>query len=251
MKNVLLLTFPKTITNYNGYYMLHVDNNLNVAGGRFTGCRETFCANIRHKHNGTRSGEGFSEINTNRLYVLITFGGRTSDTGLLDKMTRSLKLVNSFERYHKWPLSKIKPANDKRKSVDIPSVLFIANRKWGVSPYLVSLYTLLIRLGKYPWLTDTIVNEADHKTIVAKLKKVCSAKRNTFNDAMHIHKSINMANILISNYDELFKGKSKRYHWSTGKLNSSLYYNEGISLLAADQSKYKKLQKKCLELKKK
>lgn len=247
----LLFTFPKAINNYNGYYMLHMNNSLGVANNIFTSCRETFCANIRHKHNGTRLERGLSKINTNRLYVLITFGGGHSNKEILCKMTKSLKLINSFERYYKWPISKIKLANDKRESVDMPAILFIGNRNWGVSPYLVSLYTLLTRLGKYPWLTDTIVNETDHKKLIAKLKKVCSAKKHSFRDAMHIHTSMNMANILMCNHDELFKGKPKKYHWSTDKLNGNAGYNEGISLLASGKSNYKELYKKCQELEKK
>lgn len=65
---------------------------------------------------------------------------------------------------------------------------------------------------------------------------------------MHIHTSISMANILMHNYDELFKDKPKKYHWNIDKLNSSPSCTEGISLLAAGRSNYKKLYNKYKKL---
>jgi len=249
MQNIMLSTFPVGLRDYRGFYMLYVDKNLNIIPNRFTGCRETFCAGMRHKHNNTKSAQNFSKINTNRLYVLITLGAPFSKKGywyeILNKMTKSLKIVNSFERRYKWPLSKMRLVDDKRKSVNIPSVLFIGNRKWGISPYLVSLYTLLLRLGKYPWITNDVVNETNHDELLEKLKKVCDTHKRNYTDAMHIHVSINTAISLISNYDELFQGKSKKYHWSMDRLNNfGGGYNEGIRLLAEGKTRYKKLYNK-------
>ncbi len=244
MKNTLLTTLPNSIASYSGYYMLSVDSNLNAIHSRYTGCRETFCASLRHKHNGGHMNE-FSCINTKKLYVLITLGKPVSGDSILTKMTKSLKLVNSFERYYKWPLSKIRPVNDKRKYLNIPSILFTGNSKWGISPYLVSFYTLLLRIGKYSWLTDTIVNEGDHKELVKKLKKVCNAKQDSFPDAGHIYTSINMANTLISNYNKLFRTQPKKYHWSIERINNGGGYNEGIRLLADGNTRYQELYMKC------
>jgi len=227
-----------------------VDKDLNIIPGKFTSCRETFCAWTRYKHNSMRPGEGFSKINTDRLYVLISFGKPRSDKEywyILRKMTKSLKIVNSFERHYKWPLSKIRRVDDKRKSIT-PSILFIGNRKWGISPYLVSFYILLLRLGKYQWVTDNIVNETDHKKLIVKLKKICSVNKHDSRDAMHIHTSISMANILMHNYDELFKGKPKKYHWNTDKLNGNSGSTEGIRLLAEGKTCYKALYKRCKKL---
>lgn len=255
MRNILLTTFPKAIVAYSGFYMLYVDNNLHIVSNKFTSCRETFCAGLRHKQNNSRQGNGFSKINTNRLYVLISFGkphpgGESKYWDILDVMAKSLKIVNSFERYYNWPLSKVRLVDNKHKSAKIPSVLFVGNRKWGISPYLVSFYLLLLRLGKYSWLTDTITNEINHKKLVAKLRNVCSAKKNGFIDAKHINTSISMANILMRNYDELFKGKSKKYHWSTDRIPGSSGYTEGISKLSKGTTNYKELYNKCMELKK-
>jgi len=169
-------------------------------------------------------------------------------------MEKSLKLVNSFERYYKWATSKIRIANDERNNIDVPAVLFISNRNWVTSPYLVSFYTLLIRLGKHTWLTNTIVNETDHKKLITKLKKACSI--NNIGDAKYILQSIDTATVIISNYNKLFKGKPKKYHWSISRLGLDPYkpkdmtnaFHEGITNLANGFTYYKELYNKCINL---
>jgi hypothetical protein len=184
------------------------------------------------------------------LYVLISHG-KTNGTiiakkRILKEMSRSLKLVNSFEQKYKWVLSKTEYADDRRKQVHVPSVLFSGCRKWGSSAYLTSFYTLLLRLGTHEWILNDIFDESDHEKLIIKLKKVCATNSNSNRDAMHIYKSLDTACFLMANYDDLFSEKSGKYYWSEDRLlKNRRPYNEGIRLLADGNSSYKKLNDKC------
>jgi hypothetical protein len=252
MKKVLLTKFPKELTAYNSFYMLFVDKNLDIVPGKYTSCRETFCAGIRRKYNietqYSPPQEICATINTSKFYVLITFGKKNNSVTkkqawdkILGVTTKSLKIINSFERHYKWPLSKIKLVDSDQQSVCIPSTLFVGNRKWGASPYLVSFYLLLTRLGRYPWITDDVVNEDSHNKLVNKLEKLCDSIQNKCVDAMHISRSLNMAKTLMADYDRLFKGKPNKYHWSIDRINVGNGYSEGIRTLAEGKTHHKEL----------
>jgi len=253
MTKPLLKRFPNEMSTYRGVYMFHMDNDLEIVKRTFTSCRETFNACLRHKYNETE--RVFSSINTHRLHVLITLGASNKENSeedwaaLLEKMTKSLKLLNSFERSYKWPLSRIKLIDNVRKNTYVPSVLFVGNRKWITSPYLVSTYTLLIRIGTAPWFTNDLADESDHNKLITKIKKECLVETNR--DGLHIKHSIKTINILMANYKELFSNKSRKYHWSTAIIRPGRNpYNEGIRVLASGTTGNIELLNKCNEISK-
>ena len=253
--NILLKKFPSGISTYKGFYMFHVDNDFEIVRGTYTSCRESFVHAIRHKYNGVKGI--YTTINTYRLCILATLGSSNySDSkkdwdNLLKNMTKSLKLLNSFERNYKWPLSKIRFVDNKAKNRYMPSALFIGNRKWIEAPYLVSFYTLLMRLGIRGWLTDDIVNEADHIKLVTTLKRASAQYMDRNMDAKHIHNSLTMIDVLMANHKELFSDKPRKYHWANERvLCGRNPYNEGIRLLAGGATGNAELRDKCKALKK-
>jgi len=255
MNNILLKRFPIGITPYKGFHMLHVDNDFEIVEKTYTGCRETFVHCIRHKYNGTKGN--FDAINTHRLYILATLGASNRGDNkkdwdsLLKQMMKSLKLLNSFERNHKWPLSKIRFVDNKSKNWCIPSALFIGNRKWIEVPYLVSWYTLLMRSGTRGWLTDDIVNETDHDKLITALRKSCKNCMSLDRDAKHIYSSLATIDILMANYKELFSDKPRKYHWDNQRIRRGRNpYNEGIRSLADGVTGNAELRNKCEALKK-
>jgi hypothetical protein len=161
-------------------------------------------------------------------------------------------LVNSFERHYKWPLSKIQFVDDRRYDACVPSALFIGCRKWVTSPYLVSVYMLLLRTGIRPWLGNGVINKTDHNELITGLKNTAEECRNIQPDAMHIYRSLKMIDILMANYKELFSDKPKKYHWATARVRKGASsYNEGIRKLAEGQTGNTELHDKCKALIKK
>jgi len=255
MNNILLRKFPAGISPYKGFNMFHVDNNFEIVERTYTGCRETFVHSIRLKYNGTEGS--LNTINTHRLYILATLGASNRGenkkdwNSLLKQMIKSLKLLNSFERNYKWPLSKIRFVDNKSKGRCIPSALFIGNRKWIEVPYLVSWYTLLMRSGTRKWLTDDIINKTDHSKLITALKKSCKSCMSLDRDAIHIYSSLGMIDILMANYKELFSDKPRKYHWANERILYGRYpYNEGIRALAEGITGNAELRDKCKALKK-
>ena len=246
--------FPYQVGMYKMFQMMHVNNDLEIVKNTSTSCRETFISYIRRKYN-PNTPTNCRSINTRRLYVLATLGAsyikdsKKAWNNLFQKTERSLKLVNSFERYYKWPLSKVLYVDDTRKTWCTPSSLFIGTRKWATSPYLISAYLLFLRAGTRVWLKDSVINESDHNKLITKLINNSNKYKGVQVDAEHIYNSIKMINILMANHTELFSDKPKGYHWSMERLQVGVpSYTEGIRKLADGKTGYKELYKKCKKL---
>lgn len=103
----LLVNTPNNLSMYDRFYMLHLTNDMDIPKNMYTSCRETFCSNIRHKYAKDSELLQIHQINTRRMYVLTTHGKITitgnnaARTNISREMTKSLKIVNSFERNYK------------------------------------------------------------------------------------------------------------------------------------------------------
>ena len=85
-----------------------------------------------------------------------------------ERLRNGLKLLNHYEKMAKASLSKLYKIKDKDKNGKIKkgAWLFVGPVFWMKSPYLTSMYTLLIRLG------DKKFKFTDHKSLVKDMERV-------------------------------------------------------------------------------
>ncbi len=216
-------------------------------------CREFFTVCMRKKYTAT----GHKKISTSRAHVIHTFGRvrktieKSSWLRILGTAVKSLKIINAFERKYKWyPLTKVYPVDDDRGNTCVPSIFFLGPGKWTMSPYLFSLYTLMIRAGRNDWLSDKVLDFCnDHDVFIKKLYSLACAHGSSGGDAIQIRESIKVWDILMANYKELFGNTSREYNWSLERLSNPDYCRmEGIQRLAIGTSTETELCDKVREL---
>lgn len=211
-------------------------------------CREFFVKSYRDAITGTKDPQ---TIRARKANALLTLGMPFSsmydswNTRLKETSEKSLYIVNSFEKEHKWPLTKlylVKCENQK-----VPMVFFSGPRKWTMSPYLMSIWALGIRLGKNNWMPKKLLT-LDHENLVRQL--VIAANSNSGSgDANQVLCTIREWDPFMTLYPDLFSGETRRYHWSKKHLNGKNDRPEGIRKLIDGTTGYKKLREKYFELK--
>lgn len=206
-------------------------------------CREFFIKSYRDKITKDSSSTPWAK----RAYALVAFGmARLNNFNGWEKQLRQnsekgLYILNSFERSHKWPLTKLYPVECK----NMPCVFFSGSRKWTMSPYLMSIWSMGIRMGRNQWLPEDLLT-LDHKKLVAAMIRNMTGKSNA--DALQLRHSIKEWNCFMALYPDLFKGNTRKYHWNTNHLSQD-DRPEGIKRLMTGATSYKKLHKRYFELK--
>jgi len=119
------------------------------------------------------------------------------------KMEAGLRLLNHFEKHAKVSLSKmheIDPTGSGKKAI----YSFVSPRMWVSSPFLVSMYTFLIRLG------DKEIEFKDKTDLKEKLKALSDDNKSgkiSDNDAGYVGKSWDKLHLFIQNRAKLFPKK--------------------------------------------
>lgn len=170
---------------------------------------------------------------TRLLVKRIPFRGNKSpdkEHADFDKMIQSaLTIVNHYERQGKIsPLSKIVEVDDDKEH----SYMFLGSGVWSKSPVMISIYTLLIRLGFYkPKLTS-------EKDLEAQLAKVVESSSS--NDAKYLRTVLGKIHPAIE-HRELHSFKLKGENPFKGAHLSAFHDHSGIVALAKGHTPDKKL----------
>jgi len=240
--------------NNNGYsghyyintYPLEGEPNKLKSSGSVNNCREFYVRSLRHTINGSNS----VIPQVRRAYALTTQGYCTrgglekAQELMMEAAEKSVYIINSFEKEHKWPLTKIYPV--RCTNITIPLVFFSGPRKWTTSPYLMSIWSLMIRLGHAKFMPKKLLT-FDHETLVKQL--IISARRNNTLDANQLRQTLLEWDNFMYLYKDLFGQNSRRYHWDKGHINGFNDRPEGILMLIKGTSGYKALTKRFFELK--
>ena len=127
----------------------------------------------------------------------------SEETDFHDKMKISLSLLNHYENMAGWTKSKLYRIKDD----NVKAWLFIGSNMWLKSPFLVSMYSFLIRLGdKY----NVIKGFKDNKDLNERLKKISELKNEGGdNDIHYIKTSWNKLDKVIQHRNKLFFEKEK------------------------------------------
>ena len=213
--------------------------------GNPNNCREFFVRSYREEIN---KGDGFTRWALNAC-CLFSYGRPHSDAfkkwkqSLENDAERSLYITNSFERNHGWPLTRVHTV--KCQNVDIPFVFFHGPRKWTMSPYLMSIWSLCIRLGQNSWLPKKLMT-LDHENMI---RQMLISARSHAGDASQVS-VMKEWDTFMSLYKDLFGGINRKEHWDKRHLHGSNDRPEGIRMLLNGTTGYKTLHKEYYRLKK-
>lgn len=136
------------------------------------------------------------------------------------KMKASLKLLNHYEKMAGVSLSKVQKVDDKKLNV----WAFNSPGMWIKIPQLVSMYSMLIRLG------DKEFKFKDNEELRVALKKQAESKAND-NDTRYLKNCWNKLDLIIKNRNSLFPKDG--YETYKSMPTSSFHNNSGIYTLCS------------------
>lgn len=162
-----------------------------------------------------------------------------------EKMTFALSLINHFEKLAKISLTHLQEVNVK-DSVKKMVFLFTGSKIWVQSPFLISMYTLLIRLG------DKELKFKNAIELKEKFKDLSNSDDNgktTDNDARYLKILWDKLHKIIENRAKLFT-KEEGVHdiyWKNVS-TSNFHNNTGIWSLAKSITPDDSLNKRMTKL---
>jgi len=239
-------------SDYAGYYYIitHPDpKNIHklVTAYSVNSCREYFIRNYRRKI----TTDDILSPGVKKAYALISYGMAGDDrfvewnAKIQDESQKGLYIINSFERAHKWPLTKLYPV--KGINICMPLVFFTGARKWTMSPYLMSIWSLCIRLGKNKWLPKRLLT-LDHENLIRQLSISVKTSPACNYDSREVSYTLKKWDTFMSLYSKLFAGVDRKDHWSIAHLKGFSGTSEGIRKLMDGSTSYTKLYNKYIKL---
>ena len=212
-------------------------------------CREALCEDFRDSEEN-----GYPKIAKDKMRLIVYTRGPINSTkqrrkDFYDKTERrvacGVKILNVFEREVGWPLTRM-----YKLKADLPNrnVFFyvVGNYRWVKSPHLISLFTLLIRLGK-----SEITGFRSYNTLVEKLT---DPRGGGGSDKNFFRKYHERWLLILQNYNQLFGKRSLEDLYAPAETYGNGYFNDGINSLCDCDTLDVKLRKafsKLLESKKK
>jgi hypothetical protein len=172
----------------------------------FVQCRDFLHDAVKsHLNKGSCSIFGFTyrygknpPVDMRNMRMLVTkFNMKEQERDEFEKkMECAIKIINHYETIAGWPKSKLRYVGNKDRS---NVWLFVGSGKWMKSPFLVSMYSFLIRLGdKYKKLGKF----RDTEDLVKKLKE--TSTKFTDNDAKYLGPTHNKMHLIMAKADGLF-----------------------------------------------
>lgn len=173
---------------------------------------------------------------------------KVDENTFLERMKHGLKIVQHYETIADWTKSKLVRIKDDK----YPNVwLFVGPSGWMKSPFLISMYTFLIRLGdKY----ETISKFNTTEELVQKLEEISKLKKKDGdNDITYIKQCFDKMHLIMEQVDNLFlsNGTAKQDPiYTSDEIGLDSFHNYcGIWNLCKATSPDKELNKKILALK--
>lgn len=186
-------------------------------------------------------------IDLSRTRMLVTKLGLSKFTGngSYDKSGEGVfekKMENGLALLHHYEdIAGVRPRSRSVKIYDNnnrPVWVFTSSNFWQKAPYLISMYTFLIRLG------DKLIKFDDTKSLVTALEK--ESKKGGDNDRGYLTKSWDKMHLIMEKYEELFDDEKDLFDPS---IDINTYHNRaGIRSLCQGASATNKMNKKFAEI---
>lgn len=140
---------------------------------------------------------------------------------MLKDLRYGLSFVHLYERDKGWPLTEIHSVvctNDKCTL----SYNIVGPPQWIASPFSMSLYILLLRIGKVKFLHKKISNKKDFYTLLKKFIQ----ETNGGIERKRIKESFRYWEVFMTNYEKIFKGRTPEINYSAEIIEYSDEFDE-------------------------
>jgi hypothetical protein len=194
-------------------------------------CRETFIYELYRISKNDKDASKLIDLRRTRVAVVRKHGilkidgkvalpkndgtddGKTIDEyydGDIKWMKASLRILNIIEKTQGWGLSQLKLATDIDYCRATGAALFVFNSsvKWMRSPQLLSLYLLIIRLGRFHGEFSNFEGFNDLKKIYKKISTIKITEHSGNVDRQFFMRSFKMWELMLDNHRNLFFKKS-------------------------------------------
>jgi len=168
-------------------------------------------------------------------------------------MYDGLQLLNYYEDMGGLPISSMDETKDENKN---PVFIFTGSPVWMTAPYLVSLYTFLIRLGdkKFDFKDNSI--EKNYEKLMGEYadntyQPTPTGKKAFDNDVSYLRKNWDKIGIVMTQREKLFGKKDDEIHkgyFNKSIATSTFHNNCGIYNLCSYQSPEKELNERLKEM---
>ena len=182
------------------------------------------------------------DLNKMRMFVTKALRNKEEVVKFKQKIKASLKLLHHFENIAKVGKTEILEVDTAGQTKYKSIYLFIGSVMWLRSPFLISLYTFLIRLG------DKEFQFTNNTELKAEFKKLADRQKSgkiADNDAYYLTNSWNKLDLIIKNRSKLFPTEKRvhDFYWKEYSMNT-FHNNTGINSLVKYLTPYKVLNTK-------
>lgn len=180
---------------------------------------------------------GNPPLDMRKTRMLVKKAGKDSAETFKAQMKLAKKLLVHYEKMAGLPETKI-----LRVTGDPSLRLFISSSKWMKAPHLVSLYTLLIRLGARPMSFKTNKElQKEFQRVVKEAEKIAREKRkNLVNDLRYLKSTGKWLDLIMVGMDKLVQEKTIANYPEVH--TNTLHNYGGVVSLCGDRHFDKKLK---------
>lgn len=225
----------------------------------WTNCRESLAGYIKDGMTGGMEvyNKRYRFINRNgmRLLTLHSQKGNKMETLIEGCAERGVKIINFFEEKAGWPSSKLFRAQSKDIPLNCYVHILFGPKYWMKSPHMISLYTFLLRIGKFKCFDNfktykqfiTICNGLEDRVKKFLDTGLTTPEFHSYpnsgtEDITHLHHVANKIMIILKNQDKLFGERSCKDIY----LGSDFY--DGITKLCTAKIEDREIKQNFIEL---
>lgn len=209
-------------------------------------CREGLMSSMRKRI----TGDGSHKQPTDKMRMIFRWSlsqhDRASGIKLVDGwVKRSVPVLQAFDRLAGWPLTRVYKIETDYNDW-LQAYYFHSSRRWMKSSYLVSLYTMLVRMCK----DIKVTGFKDFDGLVKVLQKISSSGKSLVTDDTYVKTSLPYWKAIMTGYPELFRKRKLPYYWDTARLGGRNGGAEGLQYLVKGDTQYTEIRKELLKIKK-
>jgi hypothetical protein len=191
-------------------------------------CRETFVDELRHVFAANNIGGNYLKMSTRKLNILVKFksekqkraaGFKARVTETTKWMKEGVRLINIFEKYMGWSLTRLGRVSNqtlgKKKLSTYYTVVYSlqGSAKWLRAPQLMSLYLLIIRLGRFHKDTKKAFKSMDDLNELSKAISVRRQEGQANGDAKFFKGIKPHLSTILDNRQTLFFYRTAKEHY--------------------------------------
>jgi hypothetical protein len=200
----------------------------------FHSCRETFAGVYGKKYLNLLARNFPGKLSTKKLKVMLAFRNHTTNYEKTSKnrdkwVEESVRILNLIEKNMKWGKTRVYkciPTAENAGSSD--AYVFTGSFKWLRSPQLISMYLLMLRIGRYHTILSKNVKNLED---LYDLKDVfIKARKSNANDVKWFLMVGRNLKTIMDNHKYLFFFRSPKTNFAA---TSS---NQGISWLLSKRT---------------